>query len=149
MTPWRDCPFPRALLTMLLLSFLTPAAVAQTSPEAPSAAADPHETLRHAAPPDLEIFARVAAREVTHRTAPRGIDVRFTGDASGVWESDSNLPDVVKEGVTYRSLGLTLTISAFLPDPERFVSLLGLEDEGSEQEDITPPSLVAGNPQED
>ena len=78
------------------------------------------------AAPDVAIFATVHARELRFDEAPQ-VNVTFTGNVNGhpnqtVWHSDrTNLPDQVQPHVTYRDIGIRLTITSILPDIEQIL----------------------------
>lgn len=101
----------RAAIMTLVLALAVPA-VAQQQPAAPPAAE-----------PDIAIFATVTARQLRFETKP---DVRVTvyGHVNGhpavtVSKTDrENLPSEVQPYVTYRDIGILLTITSTLPDIE-------------------------------
>lgn len=78
------------------------------------------------AQPDVAITAHVRAREVRFSTVPEArvtLNSSVNGAAgSTVWKTDrENLPERVQPNVTYRDIGLRLTITSTLPDIERIL----------------------------
>jgi hypothetical protein len=76
--------------------------------------------------PDLAITARVTAREVRFAEVPN-VRVTVTGSVNGreaitVSRTDrQNLPETVQPYVTYRDIGILLTITSTLPDIEQIL----------------------------
>ena len=71
--------------------------------------------------PDVAIFATVHANELRFTEVP---DVTFTNPQNqNVWKSDrTNLPDRVQPYVTYRDIGIRLTITSTLPNIEQILN---------------------------
>jgi hypothetical protein len=71
--------------------------------------------------PDVAILANVRARELRFETVPN-VNVTFRGTGPTVWKSDrTNLPDPVQPHVTYRDIGIRLTITSTLPNIEEIL----------------------------
>ena len=76
--------------------------------------------------PDISITARVRARELRFERVPN-VDVKVTASINGVAgvtvdRSDrQNLPEKVQPNVTYRDVGIILTITSTLPDIDRIL----------------------------
>lgn len=73
---------------------------------------------------DLSIKANVTARELLFEVVPNP-KVEFTGQPrrDTVWEAErTNLPPQVQPGVTYRDIGIRLTITSVFADIERIVA---------------------------
>jgi hypothetical protein len=73
---------------------------------------------------DLSITANVTARELLFEVVPNPT-VEFTGQPrrDTVWEAErTNLPAQVQPGVTYRDIGIRLTITSVFADIERIVA---------------------------
>jgi hypothetical protein len=76
--------------------------------------------------PDVEIVASVQARELRFERVP-SVDVTVTSFINGVAGATvdesrrRNLPDQVQPNVTYRDIGIILTITSTLPDIERIL----------------------------
>jgi hypothetical protein len=74
-----------------------------------------------APPPDVAILANVRARELRFSAVP-DVNVTFRGNGRTVWKSDrTNLPDDVQPHVTYRDIGIRLTITSTLPNIEEIL----------------------------
>lgn len=89
--------------------------------------------------PDVAITATVRARELRFSRVPE-VRVTFRGSVNGVenatvWTTDrQNLPETVQPHVTYRDIGIRLTITSTLPDIERI-----LDEALGPQSRIPPP----------
>ena len=73
---------------------------------------------------DLAITATVTARELRFDVVPNP-DVKFTGhpERNTVWDAQrENLPRPVQPGVTYRDIGIRLTITSVFADIDRIVA---------------------------
>ncbi len=73
--------------------------------------------------PDIAIFATVRAKELRFSAVPN-VSVTFADEARNatVWTSDrENLPDRVQPHVTYRDIGIRLTITSTLPNIEQIL----------------------------
>jgi hypothetical protein len=73
--------------------------------------------------PDIAIFATVRAKSLRFEIVPK-VTVTFPGDPrnENVWKSDRvNLPDQVQPHVTYRDIGIHLTITSTLPNIEQIL----------------------------
>lgn len=95
-----------------------------TSQAPPPAAAQ--NTARQASPDsaDLAITATVTARELRFDVVPNPT-VEFTGKPKRdtVWNAErQNLPRPVQPGVTYRDIGIRLTITSVFADIDRIVA---------------------------
>ena len=83
-----------------------------------AAAPPPAETQ-----PDVAILARVQAKELRFEVVPK-VTVTFDDEHRNhtVWKSErTNLPDEVQPHVTYRDIGIRLTITSTLPDIEQIL----------------------------
>jgi hypothetical protein len=84
-----------------------PAASAQQTPAVESA--------------DVAIIARVRAKQLRFDKVPE-VRVTFRGTGATVWKTDrTNLPDEVQPNVTYRDIGILLTITSTLPNIEQIL----------------------------
>ena len=76
--------------------------------------------------PDIAIFANVRARELRFEQVPN-VRIVVTGSVNGkeaitVSKTDrTNLPETVQPYVTYRDIGIRLTITSTLPDIEQIL----------------------------
>ena len=76
--------------------------------------------------PDIALTATVRARELRFFEVPR-VSVAFTGSVNGVpnatvWNTDrTHLPEQVQPHVTYRDIGIRLTITSTLPNIEQIL----------------------------
>jgi hypothetical protein len=98
--------------SLILVALLAMPAAGQTTP-APDQSSEP----------DIAIFATVRAERLTFELVPE-VTVTFPGDPrnQNVWTSDrQNLPDAVQPHVTYRNIGIHLTITSTLPDIEQIL----------------------------
>lgn len=102
------------LMTMLLTVFCTAAAASAQTAAPPTSE------------PDVAIFASVTARELRFDAAP-SVRVEVTGSVNGrpadvVSRTDrQNLPEAVQPYVTYRDIGIRLTITSTLPNIEEIL----------------------------
>ena len=73
--------------------------------------------------PDVAIFATVHADQLRFTEVP-DVKVTFTNPQNqNVWKSDrTNLPDRVQPYVTYRDIGIRLTITSTLPNIEQILN---------------------------
>ena len=74
--------------------------------------------------PDVAILATVHAKELRFTEVPE-VKVTFPGQPQNqtVWKSDrTNLPDQVQPYVTYRDIGIRLTITSTLPNIEQILN---------------------------
>jgi hypothetical protein len=74
--------------------------------------------------PDVAILATVHAKELRFTEVPE-VKVTFPGQPKNqtVWKSDrTNLPDQVQPYVTYRDIGIRLTITSTLPNIEEILN---------------------------
>ena len=95
------------LLAFTLFGLLA-ASVPQPEAALSSSVHDAHATVG--------IFATVRARELRFEQVP---NVRITATASNT--ERTNLPDQVQPYVTYRDIGIRLTITSTLPDIEQIL----------------------------
>ena len=108
------------------------AVMAQAQQPAPQPAA--------AAQPDIAITARVKAKSLRFTVVPN-VNVTFTGSLNGVknvtvWKTDrENLPEKVQPNVTYRDIGIRLTITSTLPNIEEI-----LDDALGPESRVPPPT---------
>jgi hypothetical protein len=73
--------------------------------------------------PDIAILATVRAKELRFSAVPN-VTVTFADQARNatVWTTDrENLPDRVQPNVTYRDIGIRLTITSTLPNIEQIL----------------------------
>jgi hypothetical protein len=84
--------------------------------------------------PDVAITATVRARELRFEKVPK-VTVTFPGQQNAnVWKTDrTNLPDQVQPYVTYRDIGIRLTITSTLPDIEKILDEALAQPEPSTQ----------------
>ena len=91
--------------------------------------------------PDLAIVARVRADQLRFERVPEP-RVRLVANAGSltgvtVWTTDRhNLPDPVQPNVTYRDIGILLTITSTLPDIEEI-----LDDALGAASRVVPPHV--------
>lgn len=89
-----------------------------------SEAAQPVSNARPAADTaDVSITARVTAREMKFEVVPNPrVEFPGTFERANVWEAvRENFPNPVEPGVTYRNIGVTLTITTSLSELVRIV----------------------------
>ena len=92
-------------------------------------------------PADVAIMASVRAKELRFDEVPR-VTVTFFGAVNGlpnitVWKTDrTNLPDQVQPNVTYRDIGVLLTITSTLPNIEQILD----EALGAQTRPASPPT---------
>lgn len=103
-----------------------------------------------AAEPDVAIFASVTARELRFEAEP-SVHVAVAGNVNGqpaevVSRSDrQNLPERVQPHVTYRDIGIRLTITSTLPNIEEILDeVLGVSSRIDPASGPAPP--LAGRP---
>ena len=125
----------RALVLLSILLAGATSAAAQQAPVPP------------APPPDVEIFARVNARELIFEIEPEGAHIQAFGEVNGqpaltVARTDrQNLPEEVQPRVLYRDIGIILTITSILPDIEAILDdALGPQPATSETQPADRPS---------
>ncbi|HKY05468.1 MAG TPA: hypothetical protein VJQ56_11290 [Blastocatellia bacterium] len=72
---------------------------------------------------DVSITARVTAREMKFEVVPNPrVEFPGTFERANVWEAvRENFPNPVEPGVTYRNIGVTLTITTYFSELERIV----------------------------
>jgi hypothetical protein len=95
---------------------------------------------------DLSITANVTARELLFEVVPNPT-VEFSGQPrrDTVWEAQrTNLPAQVQPGVTYRDIGIRLTITSVFADIERIVAEALGEIPASDDSNPTPPTPAPG-----
>ncbi|HEV7902324.1 MAG TPA: hypothetical protein VGO96_00680 [Pyrinomonadaceae bacterium] len=102
---------------------------------------------------DLSITANVTARELLFEVVPNP-KVEFTGQPrrDTVWEAErTNLPPQVQPGVTYRDIGIRLTITSVFANIERIVAEALGEIPASDDSNTLPqtPQPGASPPQTD
>ena len=131
----------KRLALLLLTAGLAATTFAQSaSNEAPSAA--PSDA------PAVAIFANVHARELRFDDQPR-VHVEVTGGVNGkpaavVSRTDrQNLPDPVQPHVTYRDIGIQLTITSTLPDIE---TILDEALAPAQPQPAAPPAAASPKP---
>ena len=129
------------LTIMPLLFAVATTAAAQTPPPAQPA---PDRA------PDVAIVTNVRAREVRFADKPQ-VHVEVSGDVNGrpaavVSRTDrQNLPNEVQPYVTYRDIGILLTITSTLPDIEKILDdALDTTPPESEVPAPTPPATKRG-----
>ena len=111
--------------------------------QAPSASPPPEQ------PPDVALTATARARELRFFQVPQ-VSVTFTGSINGVpnvtvWKTDrTNLPEQVQPHVTYRDIGIRLTITSTLPNIEQI-----LDDALGPQSRPAPPPKPEPTPTPD
>lgn len=126
-----------------------PVAASPTPSPSPAAATATRATDNQ----DLSITANVTARELLFEVVPNPT-VEFTGQPrrDTVWEAErTNLPAQVQPGVTYRDIGIRLTITSVFADIERIVAEALGEIPASDDSNPTPqtPAPGASPPQTD
>ena len=164
----KSTSFPRvaaSLAVALFVCVVTLSATAQTPPaqrpDSPPVTASPTPSPSPAAAgatratdnQDLSITANVTARELLFEVVPNPT-VEFTGQPrrDTVWEAErTNLPAQVQPGVTYRDIGIRLTITSVFADIERIVAEALGEIPTSDDGNNTPqtPQPGASPPQTD
>jgi hypothetical protein len=97
--------------------------------------------------PDVAIFATVRAKELRFTEVPR-VTVTFTGSANGIpnatiWKTGrTNLPEKVQPHVTYRDIGIRLTITSILPNIEQILDE-ALRPQGQSADEPAPQQIPA------
>jgi hypothetical protein len=144
-------------VVILICAATVAAAQAQPTPRPvapPATAASPVPSPAVAkGEPDLSITANVTARELLFEVVPSP-RVEFPGQPrrDTVWEAErTNLPAQAQPGVTYRDIGIRLTITSVFADIERIVAeALGeipLSDDAAPKinsdENAQPPAAAA------
>ncbi|HEX7155039.1 MAG TPA: hypothetical protein VF618_26415 [Thermoanaerobaculia bacterium] len=110
----------------LAVAFLALASAAHAQQQQPQQPQQPQSQQQAAAEPDVAIFATVRARELRFEHVPN-VRVTVTGSVNGtpaatVSTTDrQNLPDPVQPYVTYRDIGIVLTITSTLPNIEQIL----------------------------
>jgi hypothetical protein len=154
--------FPRVAASLAVLVFVCLVALtttAQTQPapqrDQPTVTASPSPSPSPAAATaattatdnqDLSITANVTARELLFEVVPNP-KVEFTGQPrrDTVWEAErTNLPAQVQPGVTYRDIGIRLTITSVFADIERIVAEALGEIPASDDSNTPPPTPQPG-----
>lgn len=116
---WNVTCYVSATMRMLMVAFLLLAPAFATAQQQPS----PAPVVPAGREPDIAIVAAVRAREVRFERSP-DVQVQVWGEINGrpaatVSTTDrQNLPDAVQPYVTYRDIGIVLTITSTLPDIE-------------------------------
>ena len=117
---------PIPFILVLLVGCFSGAAhtSAQTQTEAPAPPSASGTASDSAESADLAITAHVTARELRFEIVPN-TSVEFTGShqRDTVWDAErQNLPRPVQPGVTYRDIGIRLTITSVFADIDRIVA---------------------------